>query len=125
VAELQRNARVLVAGDAVEPQSSYFLANRGFAEAHPRLVAQAVGVLAEVGAWSLAHREEVARLSAEATGLPLEATRRSVARGSFDVVPLGDAIVAQQQRVADRFHRLGLIPRPVAVRDIVWHRPAA
>ena len=82
-------------------------------------------VLAQVGAWSTAHREEVARLSAEATGLPVEATRRAAERGSFDIVPLNEAIVAQQQRVADRFHRLKLIPRAVTVRDIVWHAPAA
>jgi sulfonate transport system substrate-binding protein len=125
VAELQRNARVLVAGDAVEPQSSYFLANRGFTEANPRLVAQAVEILAGVGSWSAAHPEAVARLASEATGLPIEATRRAIARTAFDVVPLTDAITAQQQRVADRFHRLGLIPRAVAVRDIVWQAPAA
>ena len=123
--ELQRNARVLVAGDAVEPQSSYFLANRGFTEAHPRLVAQAVTVLAGVGAWSDAHREEVARLGAEATGLPIEAMRRAAARAAFEVAPLSEAVIAQQQRVADRFHRLKLIPRAVTVRDIVWQPPAA
>jgi aliphatic sulfonates family ABC transporter substrate-binding protein len=125
LAEIQRNARVLVAGEAVEPQSSFFLANRGFAEAHPRLVARAIGILAQVSDWSRAHPNEVARLSADATGLLPEATRRATARTTFEVVPLTDAIVAQQQRVADRFHRLGLIPRAVAVRDIVWHQPAA
>jgi aliphatic sulfonates family ABC transporter substrate-binding protein len=125
LAELQRKARVLVAGDAVEPQSSFFLANRGFSEAHPRLVAQVLRVLADVGAWAGAHRDEVARLYAGATGLPFEATRRAAERGSFDVVPLSDAITAQQQRVADRFHRLGLIPRAVTVRDIVWQPPGA
>ncbi|MBK1659789.1 aliphatic sulfonate ABC transporter substrate-binding protein [Paracraurococcus ruber] len=125
LAELQRGARVLVAGDAVEPQSSFFLASRPFTEANPRLVAQAVEILAGVGRWSAAHPADVARLASEATGLPVEATRRATNRTAFDVVPLSDAIVAQQQRVADRFHRLGLVPRAVAVRDIVWHAPAA
>ncbi|RAI57722.1 aliphatic sulfonate ABC transporter substrate-binding protein [Roseicella frigidaeris] len=125
LAEIQRQARVLAAGEDVEPQSSYFLAHRGFTEAHPRLVAQVVAVLAEIGAWSAAHRAEVAQLGAEATGLPIEAMRRAAQRTAFEVVPLSDAIVAQQQRVADRFHRLKLIPRAVTVRDIVWQPPAA
>ncbi len=29
-------------------------------------------------------------------------------------------MIAQQQAVADRFQRLGLIPAPIVVRDIVW-----
>jgi sulfonate transport system substrate-binding protein len=37
---------------------------------------------------------------------------------------LNAATVADQQRVADAFFKLGLIPRPVSVADIVW-RPAA
>jgi sulfonate transport system substrate-binding protein len=125
LAELQRHARVLLTGDAVETQSSYFLANRFFTEANPGLVSQVVQVLGEVGRWGTAHQPEVAQLVAEATGLPLDAARRAVARGSLEVVPLSAAIIAQQQRVADRFHRLGLIPRPVTVRDIVWQPQAS
>ena len=34
-----------------------------------------------------------------------------------------DDIVATQQGVADRFFKLGLIPKPVVVRDAVW-KPA-
>jgi ABC-type nitrate/sulfonate/bicarbonate transport system substrate-binding protein len=40
--------------------------------------------------------------------------------------PVDDAIASQQQAVADRFHRVGLIPKPIVVRDIVWTwKPAA
>jgi sulfonate transport system substrate-binding protein len=31
-----------------------------------------------------------------------------------------DEIITTQQGVADRFHKLGLIPKAIAVRDIVW-----
>jgi sulfonate transport system substrate-binding protein len=36
------------------------------------------------------------------------------------MAPLDDNVIDEQQRVADRFHKLGLIPHKVAVRDIVW-----
>jgi len=29
-------------------------------------------------------------------------------------------VISQQQAVADRFQRAGLIPAPIVVRDIVW-----
>jgi sulfonate transport system substrate-binding protein len=41
------------------------------------------------------------------------------------VGPLNAAAIADQQRVADAFVRLGLIPRPVKVADIVWRPDAA
>jgi sulfonate transport system substrate-binding protein len=44
-------------------------------------------------------------------------------RASFLIGAMTDDIIETQQGVADRFHKLGLIPRPVNVRDIVW-KPA-
>jgi sulfonate transport system substrate-binding protein len=31
-----------------------------------------------------------------------------------------EPIIETQQAVADRFFKLGLIPKPIVVRDIVW-----
>jgi sulfonate transport system substrate-binding protein len=59
-------------------------------------------------------------LFAEASGVDIAAQRRSVDRAEFTFGPVTDKVVAEQQAVADRFQRLGLIPIPIAVRDIVW-----
>ena len=48
------------------------------------------------------------------------ALRVAANRASFLIGPVTDEIVTTQQAVADRFHRLGLIPKPITVRDIVW-----
>jgi len=34
--------------------------------------------------------------------------------------PITDDIIATQQGVADSFFKLGLIPKQIAIRDIVW-----
>ena len=59
------------------------------------------------------------RLSA-VTGIPLDIQTIAANRASFVIGPITDDIVATQQGVADRFHKLGLIPKPIVVRDIVW-----
>lgn len=46
-------------------------------------------------------------------------------RANFVIGPVTDDIVATQQGVADRFYKLGLIPKPIVIRDIVWRSPAA
>ena len=38
----------------------------------------------------------------------------------YGVQPLDDAAVGEQQRIADTFHGLGLLPEPINVRDAVW-----
>ena len=70
------------------------------------------------------NRDEVASALAAVTGVPLEIQTVAANRASFVIGPVTDEIVATQQAVADRFHKLGLIPKPIAVRDIVWrHTP--
>jgi NitT/TauT family transport system substrate-binding protein/sulfonate transport system substrate-binding protein len=44
-------------------------------------------------------------------------------RSSFAIGTLTDDIIENQQAVADRLFRLGLIPQPVVVRDAVWFPP--
>lgn len=50
-----------------------------------------------------------------------EALTRAVNRSLFLVTPVTDKVVATQQATADRFFKLGLIPKPIQVRDIVWN----
>ncbi len=49
-----------------------------------------------------------------------EALTRAVNRSQFLVTPVTEKIAATQQATADRFFKLGLIPKPIVVKDIVW-----
>ncbi|WP_343716229.1 aliphatic sulfonate ABC transporter substrate-binding protein [Inquilinus sp.] len=120
IAEQEEGARVLATSADVEPQNSYFLASKGFATEHPAALRSLVGALGEVGAWAEQHHAEVAKLFADETGISLAAEQRSVDRATFRIGPVTEEIAAQQQKIADRFAALGLIPAPIVIRDIVW-----
>ena len=77
-------------------------------------------VRAAEGVWADQHHEEVAKAQAEATGVDIEAIRRFVDRSTYRVVPVNGEVIESQQAVADRFARLGLIPKPVKISEIVW-----
>ncbi|MGY3619293.1 ABC-type nitrate/sulfonate/bicarbonate transport system substrate-binding protein [Bradyrhizobium sp. USDA 10063] len=77
-------------------------------------------IFSSEGRWADTHHEEVAKAQAEATGVDIEAIRRFVDRSNYHVVPVDDEVIKSQRAVADRFARLGLIPRPIGVSDIVW-----
>lgn len=120
LAELNRNARALPIKPEVAAQNSFFLANKDFTAKHPGLVAAINDELAQATAWARDNRDKAAELFSQASGVELAAQQRTVNRTDFRYVPLTDEIITQQQAVADRFHRLGLIPKPIRVRDIVW-----
>lgn len=120
IAELKQNARPLPIDPAATLQNSFFLANRDFLAAHPDLVAAINADVAAATEWAAAHRGEVAELLSEASGVDLAAQQKSVDRAEFTFSGLTEKVVAEQQAVADRFQRLGLIPAPIVVRDVVW-----
>ncbi|HEY9451561.1 MAG TPA: ABC transporter substrate-binding protein, partial [Bradyrhizobium sp.] len=120
IGEKRQNGRILVNAVDVAKTNSFYLANRDFANTHVAVTRDIIDGLAEAARWAEANRAEVASALATVTGVPLEVQTVAANRASFLIGPVTDEIVTTQQAVADRFHRLGLIPKPIAVRDIVW-----
>lgn len=120
IAEQSEGVRVLVNGADIVPLNSYILAARDFAADRPAELKLAIDQFGETAVWGNAHRDETAQLFADATKLPLDVVRKSVSRTQFAVSAMTPQIVAEQQRVADRFYGLGLIPRAIQVADAVW-----
>lgn len=120
LAELKENARVIAFDKDVHKPNAFYIAGSDFVDKYPSLVAKLNAAFASEGVWADSHHEEVAKAQAAATGVDIEAIRRFVARSNYRVVPLDAEVVRNQQAVADRFAKLGLIPKPVNVSDIVW-----
>ena len=120
IGEKRGGGRILVNAGEIGKTNSFYLANRDFAAAAPRTVSAVIDVLQGSAAWAEAHRDEVGRLMAEITGVDAEIQTLAARRSSFAIGKLTDDIVATQQAVADRFFKLGLIPRAVTVREAVW-----
>ena len=120
LAELKENARVVAWDKDVHKPNSFYIVGSDFVEKYPAVVAKLNAAFAAEGVWANSHHAEVAKAQAEATGVDIEAIKRFVDRSVYSVVPIDDEILRSQQAVADRFARVGLIPKPVDVRDIVW-----
>lgn len=120
LAELKEHARVLVFDKDVHKPNAFYIAGSDFVEKYPSLVAKLNAAFAAEGVWADSHHEDVAKAQSEATGVDIEAVRRFVDRSNYRVVPIDEEIIRSQQAVADRFAKLGLIPKQVDVSDIVW-----
>ena len=120
IGETKQNGRILINAREVTKTNSFYIANRDFANNHGPVLQQIVDVTTATARWAEQHRDEVARSLAAVTGIPLDIQMIAANRSSFVVGPITEDVIATQQGVADRFHKLGLIPKRIVVRDIVW-----
>jgi sulfonate transport system substrate-binding protein len=123
IAETKQNGRILVKTRDITKTNSFYIANRDFARNRGAILQQIVDVTTSSAAWAQAHPDEVAKSLAAVTGVPLDIQTIAAKRAGFSVGPVTDDIIATQQGVADRFFKLGLIPKQIAIRDIVWRNP--
>ena len=123
IAELRHKATVLTTTAGILDSNSFYLANRDFAAAHPAILTAALDGIGDATGWAAGNRDQLARTIAEVTGVEIEAQQRAVQRLRIELTPVSDPIVQSQQAIADTFHRLGLVPRAVTIRDAVWTPP--
>lgn len=105
------------------PSNNFLIARRDYAAAHPDVVATVVRTANDAAAWGETHKPELAQLMSDVTGVALPAEQVSSARGSYRWLPMGDAVIAQEQRVADAFYALHVIPVQVDIRGATWTAP--
>jgi sulfonate transport system substrate-binding protein len=116
-AEKQLGARVLADGRGLVANHQFYLAARPFAEQYPDVVRAVLDELAKVDEWGRAHQQEVAGILATQTGLPVDVVALAARRYAYGVKAVTPDVLAAQQKIADTFHGLKLIPKPIVVRD--------
>jgi sulfonate transport system substrate-binding protein len=123
--ELAINPRVLATGRQLSSNNSFYLSSRAFASRHAQTLSALLQELTRADTFAQTRRKETIKLIADFSGLDAGIVSLFIQRRpTSPVSPLSAATVADQQRVADAFFKLGLIPRPVKVAEIVW-RPDA
>ena len=120
-AQAATQARTLADGTGLATNRQFYLASRDLARTHPELIQAVTQELVQTDAWAAGHQHDVAELLSPKTGLPVPVLEISLARLGYGVVPVDDQVLQSQQQIADTFFQLGLIPKPITVRDAAWN----
>jgi len=123
-AEKQLQARTLRNGEGIVENLQFYLATKPYAQQHPEVIKALVEEVRAVGEWSKANPEEVTQQVAPILGLPADITLTSVKRQGYGAQFISPEVTAAQQKIADTFHQLKLIPKPLTVKDVIWTPPA-
>jgi sulfonate transport system substrate-binding protein len=62
------------------------------------------------------------KILAQASGIDISAEKLSVDRAEFTFSKITQEILDEQQKVADRYFSLSLIPYKINVSDVVWEK---
>lgn len=116
-AEKQLGARVLADGKGLVANHQFFLASRPYAEKNPEVIKVVLEELTKLDEWGRNNVKEVAAILAGQIGLAPEVVELAAARYSYGVKPVNDAVLAEQQKIADVFTSLKLIPKKIHVRE--------
>jgi sulfonate transport system substrate-binding protein len=90
---------------------------RSFVEQQPALTRILLEEIGKVDEWGRANPVEVAQILSVQTGLPRNVVELAGRRYSYGVKKISPEVVREQQRIADAFHNLKLIPKPIAVAE--------
>jgi len=116
-AQRQMGARILANGQGVVSNHQFFLASRDYAQKRPDIVSVVLDEVASVDEWASQHPKDAAAALQPQIGLDQPTLELALSRGGYGVKPVSDAVMSEQQQIADVFFNLRLIPRRINVRD--------
>lgn len=119
VAKKATGARVLKDGTGLVANRQFYLVAKTFAEQHPDRVQAVIEETQKVNEWAKGNAKEAATILSPQVGIDV-ATLTEILQGrSYGISqPVKPDVVEYQQKVADSFLALKLLPKPIAVKDV-------
>lgn len=122
LSEAERSGKLRVLADGVGRVNNhqFYLAHKDFLQRSPDMLNTLMAALSQTGRFIDNHRPEAADLLAGELGMTPETMQRALTRRSHQTQAMSLVMVREQQKIADRFYALGVLPRPVQVREAIW-----
>jgi sulfonate transport system substrate-binding protein len=118
-AEMSSGARTLADGTGLVSNYEFFFTTKAFAEAHPQMIDVVLGAARDVYAEAAKDMRGTAKTFSAAAGFPEPVMEVALSRRTFGILPISGPVIAEQQKIADTFKDLGLIPAAINVSDAV------
>ncbi|VTU29279.1 sulfonate ABC transporter substrate-binding protein [Variovorax sp. PBL-E5] len=116
-AQTSLDARVLADATGVVGNRAYYFSSLGYADKNPDVIRILIEELDRVEKWGEGHPSEFAAELAQLWGIPKSTVDVVVARTQYGTGPITRAILAEQQKIADTFFDLKLLPRRIDVLE--------
>lgn len=118
VAQKATGARILKNAEGLAANREFYLAAKPFADQYPDRVKAILEETAQVDEWASKNATAVATLLSPQLSIDVPTLEEISKRRPYGVQAIQQDVVTYQQQVADTFHKIGLLPKPVKVREV-------
>ncbi|MGR9258329.1 sulfonate ABC transporter substrate-binding protein [Rhizobium leguminosarum] len=118
-AEVAIEARELRNGEGIVPNHQFYLGTTSLVDGHAQAIDVLIDAISEIDEWTKSDTAAAAAELSPSVGIPEPVLVKALERQSYGIKSLDDAVVAQQQGIADTFFELKLIPKKVTIADVV------
>jgi sulfonate transport system substrate-binding protein len=113
-------AEVIETGTGLMPNRSFYSSTKSFGASSPDALNAAIEVINAQESWEDQHVAETATDISPSIGLPVPVLNTWFKRQKYGVNKMSPAIFADQQKIADAFFKLGVIPAKIDVTQAAW-----
>jgi sulfonate transport system substrate-binding protein len=118
-AEAATGARTIANGEGLVANHQFYLSTKTFVDENAKVVDAVVSQIAELDTWANGNTDAVAEQLSASVGIPPDVLKVALKRQTYGVTALSTDVVEQQQKIADSFLALGLIPKAINVSSVV------
>jgi sulfonate transport system substrate-binding protein len=117
-AEAATEAKTLTDGTDTVANHQFYLSSQKFLESDPKVLDAILAGLREVDEWAKIDIHAVAEQLSPSVGLPVPVLEVALKRQAYGIQPIDAQVIAEQQKLANTFLALGLIPKAITVSDV-------
>jgi sulfonate transport system substrate-binding protein len=116
VVQASSGARIVADGTGVVSTRSFYVTSHRYVEKNDDVLRATLAEIVAIDQWIDANRDKAAIEFARVWGLPREVVDVVLGRLEHGVEPVSRDVLAEQQRIADDFYALKLLPKKIDVR---------
>ena len=117
-AEKTLDARLLADATGVVGNRAYYFSSLNYADKNSDVLRIAIEEINKIDIWAKVNRDLLAAELSPLFGIPKPVLDLSTARSEYGTGPVTPEILAEQQKIADTFFDLRLIPKRIQVKDV-------
>lgn len=111
--------RTIVNGSGNSENRTFYFATKDLLDKEPEVVTTILQELQNADAWANENKQEISKILSTELGLDVAPLQKANDRRTFGVQQIDEAIIASQQKLADKFVDAGLLDAKINIKDAV------